>query len=394
MNKRKRTAALTGIVLFVSLITASLTALLLSEYYNRMHVRALGEICEGILEKQPEAKEAVLTVLKEYEFEPEKEETENIILAYGYGQSGFLQSVKKYGRWPAALGFVTGGLLFLILVLFFRKREAARIRGLTDYLEKVNVGETGVLFPAGEDEISKLQDEIYKTVTQLHQMKDEAVKARQNFAENLYNIAHQIKTPITSISLSVQMWRQNASPAYQEQIRRQLSRLIHLEESLLLLSRIDAGTLPLNRKEEDVFTILTLAADNLQELFLKAGVSVDVEESGEAAVFVDLDWTMEAIMNLLKNCMEHTPPQGKICCSYEKNPIYTKICIWDTGTGFAPEDIPHLFERFYRGKNAGSGGIGIGLALSKAIIESQNGTISAGNLPEGGACFEIRFYCH
>ena len=103
---------------------------------------------------------------------------------------------------------------------------------------------------------------------------------------------------------------------------------------------------------------------------------------------------MEAFMNLFKNCMEHTPAGGTVYCSYEQNPLYTQVRIWDTGTGFAKKDIPHLFERFYRGENAKSSGIGIGLAISKAIIERQNGTISANNLPEGGASFEIRFYSH
>lgn len=97
-------------------------------------------------------------------------------------------------------------------------------------------------------------------------------------------------------------------------------------------------------------------------------------------------------MNLLKNCMEHTPAGGTVHCAYDQNLLYTRILIWDEGPGFAKEDIPHLFERFYRGRNAAGGGIGIGLALSKAILESQNGTVSAGNLPEGGACFEIRMY--
>ena len=92
--------------------------------------------------------------------------------------------------------------------------------------------------------------------------------------------------------------------------------------------------------------------------------------------------------------MEHTPPGGCVHCSYEQNPLYTQIRIWDNGTGFAKEDLPHLFERFYRGRNAQKGGIGIGLALSKAILESQNGTVSARNLPEGGACFEVRVYSH
>ena len=99
-------------------------------------------------------------------------------------------------------------------------------------------------------------------------------------------------------------------------------------------------------------------------------------------------------MNVLKDCMEHTPPGGTVHCAYEQNPLYTQIRIWDTGAGFAKEDISRLFERFYRGKEVKGDGIGIGLALSRAIIESQNGTITARNLTDAGACFEIRFYSH
>lgn len=275
-----------------------------------------------------------------------------------------------------------------------RKGTVARVDMLTEYLEKINTGESGVLMPEGEDGLSKLQDEIYKTVTQLRQTRDAALAAKKNYADNLSNIAHQIKTPITSISLLLQMMQENPSPKYLEQIQSQLSRLTYLEEALLLMSRMDAGTLSMEREAADVFTLLMLAADNLQELFWKAGVSIDVSDFGAMTVFVDMEWTMEAVMNVLKNCMEHTPSGGTVHCSYEQNPLYTLILIWDTGAGFLKEDIPHLFQRFYRGQEAKGDGIGIGLALAKEIIERQNGTIAARNLAEGGACFEIRFYCH
>ncbi len=282
----------------------------------------------------------------------------------------------------------------------------------------MNTGRGGIFLQNGrdnsEDDFSKLQDEIYKTVTELQQTKESAVKARNNFAENLYNIAHQLKTPVTSISLSAQRVRdilrkascsgQNRTAPHSDnsgraqkhlnQIDTQLSRLIRLEEALLLLSRIDSGALSLNRKEVDVFTLLMLAADNLQELSAEAEVAFHIPETGEILICVDLDWTMEALVNLMKNCMEHTPKGGAVCCDFEQNPLYTRIRIWDTGSGFAGEDIPRLFERFYRGKDAAEGGIGIGLAISKAIIEGQNGTLTAHNLPEGGALFEIRFYSH
>lgn len=278
---------------------------------------------------------------------------------------------------------------------FLRRRRSMRrrLQELTAYLEQANAGEAPVLSALGEDELSKLEDEIYKTVTYLYQTREEAVRAKEEFAHNLSNIAHQIRTPITAISLCVQTMEGEAGKEGREQIQRQLMRLTHLEEALLLLARLDAGTLILKRKETDVYTLLMLAADNLQEIFAQSGVSVDIPELGEMTVKVDLDWTMEAVMNVMKNCAEHNAG-GCVHCFYEQNPLYTEILVRDEGAGFAGEDMSHLFERFYRGKNAGEGGIGIGLALAKEIIERQNGTIRAKNPPEGGACFEIRFYRH
>lgn len=289
---------------------------------------------------------------------------------------------------------MTGNLCVLFSFRHWNKNKIARIKALTEYLEKVNMGKQGLLFDVSEDDFSGLQDEIYKTITNLYQTREAALEEKNNFADNLSNIAHQLKTPITTISLSVGMMKEHPSFDYTEQIRRQLNRLTHLEETLLLLSRIDAGVLVMKQNTVDVFTLLTLAYDNLQELFLQNGVSVDIPEAGEMNVIADLDWTMEAIINLMKNCMEHSKAGSTVRCSYEKNPLYVRIRIWDEGDGFAKEDLPHLFERFYRGKNDGEGGIGIGLSLSKAIIEMQNGIVRAFNLHESGACFEICFYSH
>ena len=99
-------------------------------------------------------------------------------------------------------------------------------------------------------------------------------------------------------------------------------------------------------------------------------------------------------MNLMKDCMEAAEPGTAVHCAYEKNPLYVEIRIWDQGEGFLKEDLPHLFERFYRGKKAGENGCGIGLSISKAIVEMQDGVIRAYNLPDKGACFELRFYSH
>ena len=403
MSGRKNLVILFGFVAAVSLISSAVTAMLLSCHYSRLQFDLVNVICGEVLEQEPEMKHIVSAALKEYTGgNADGVEMRDVLSVLGYRISDFSDSSVTYDSIFAITGFLAGIVLFAVTYAFRNKTEAKRIEELSDYLEQVNMGKAVVLSVSGEDLFSKLEDEIYKTVTFLYQTKDAAVQAKNNFAENLSNIAHQIKTPITAISLSLQTLsempvRKEYEKDRMEQIKKQLNRLIHLEESLLVLSRLDAGTLMFQKEDVDVFTLLVLAADNLQELFADSGTFIDIPESGEMAVTADLNWTMEAVINVMKNCMEHNVG-GIVHCSYGQNPLYTEILIWDEGDGLAKEDIPHLFKRFYRGKNADAGGnirgsgIGIGLALSKEIIEHQNGTIRAKNLPNGGACFEIRLY--
>ena len=403
MSGRKNLVILFGFVAAVSLISSAVTVMLISCHYNRLQFDLVNVICGEVLEQEPEMKHIVSAALKEYTGgNADGVAMGDVLSVLGYDISDFSDSSVIYDIMFATTGFLAGIFLFAITYAFRNKTEAKRIEELSDYLEQVNMGKAVVLSASGEDLFSKLEDEIYKTVTFLYQTKDAAVQAKNDFAENLSNIAHQIKTPITAISLSLQTlsempMKKEYEKDRMEQIKKQLNRLIHLEESLLVLSRLDAGTLMFQKEDVDVFTLLVLAADNLQELFADSGTFIDIPESGEMAVTADLNWTMEAVINVMKNCMEHNAG-GTVHCSYGQNPLYTEILIWDEGDGFAKEDIPHLFKRFYRGKNADAGGnirgngIGIGLALSKEIIEHQNGTIRAKNLPNGGACFEIRLY--
>ncbi|MCI8496547.1 MAG: HAMP domain-containing histidine kinase, partial [Lachnospiraceae bacterium] len=387
MSKKSNIKMTVLFVLSVSLIVAATTTYLLTFYYRHVCFHILGGFCQSIIEKNPDSRQAVLELLKTQNFHMTGN---NILSNFGYDPSN-LGITDTAALWIAILVFLLGSILFLLSFWYLHKKSDARIQALTEYLERINIGGQRLLFESSDDEFSKLQDEIYKTVTTLYQTREEALAARNNFAENLSNIVHQLKTPITSISLTVQMAKKYlvgahaieppqrpTSLAYKmhanlKDIERQINRLIHLEEALLLMSRIDAGTLAFDRKPTDVFTILSLASDNLYELFTQKGVLIDIPEMGEMNINVDLNWTMEAVMNLMKNCMEATEINTVVHCSYEKNPLYVQIQIWDEGDGFAKEDLPHLFERFYRGEQSKNTGIGIGLSLSKAIIEMQNG---------------------
>ena len=388
MNKRPDIQMTIPSAAAVSLLAASATAALLTLYYRHRSFQLLGGLCERIVRECPASRQSILRALKT----PDPYTTDACLLtAFGYHPSD-LGLADTAVLWIALFGSLAGIMLFLFSSWRQHRRTAARIQALTDYLEKINTGGQGSLIDATEDGFSKLQDEIYKTVTALYQTRGSALAARNDLAENLSNIAHQIKTPITSISLSIQMEKERLGDVRLQTIQRQLDHLTHLEEALSLLSRIDAGVLVLERKPVDIFTLLTLASDNLYTLFAQKNVLLHIPELGEIEITADLDWTMEAVMNLMKDCLEAVPPGAAVYCSYEQHPLYVQIRIWDEGEGFAREDLPYLFDRFYRGRRPKGAGIGIGLSLSKAIIEMQNGIIRAFNLPLGGACFEIRFY--
>lgn len=387
------------------LLGSALTAFRMEAVWNDRQYRLTGELCLLLEARLPEAGTVIPSVLKELGSGNADASSASISLHPGPGiqyldSLGFHPSFfRQKPLFPAAIpAAVCGALLLTAVLILMKQAEKHRIRKLTTYLEKVNTGGGGLLFSTSESAYSRLQDELYKTVTSLHQTRDAALKARQNYADNLANIAHQLKTPVTSLSLSAQILQENLhntpSAPYPERIQRQLTQLVRLQEALLLLARIDAGVLALSPASVDVFTLLTLAADQLQELFALRHVQADIPELDAVTVTADPDWTLEAVLNLMKNCLEHAPEGSAVHCTYEQNSLYTCIRIRDEGKGFADRDLPHLFERFYRGSASAGGGIGIGLSIAKEVIERQNGVLTAFNLPGAGACFEIRLYRH
>lgn len=392
IRKQRLTVLIPVLVCVVSII--GITVFWKYEY-RQTAFEHVSQFCEIIIENHPEGEEQVLSALKQYHTLAEQEVKGNQFLKqYGYRNHEFCEGVPWNFFIPSVILIFLVICGFLLTVWRMNKRNRMRIEELTSYLEQVNVGAAGTVIQVKEDEFSHLQDEIYKTVTSLYQTREAAVQAKVNFADNLVNIAHQLKTPITSAFLSLQLMKNTTPNIYGEQIERQLDRLNRLEESLLTLSKIDAGTLHMEFSQVDIYTALNLAAENLNDLLLKENVSVDIPDHGCIEIYGDMEWIMEALMNLMKNCMEHSKHGGTIHCDYSSNLLYAEILIWDDGEGFHAEDIPHLFERFYRGKGAAGNGIGIGLSLAHSIFELQNGNITARNLPEGGACFEVRVYSH
>lgn len=278
-----------------------------------------------------------------------------------------------------------------------RRRQAMRIDELVDYLEAVSLGQRVAFEPSGEDELSRLRDEIDKTVSALKRTRDDAIHAREGYARNLSNIAHQIKTPVAAISLAASRLPAQDDVKGEDAVNRiemQLARLTALQGDLLRLARIDAGAMPLNPQTNDVYTLLSDVADNVSEQARHDEVMVEIVGDADVELCIDAHWTHEALVNIVNDCIACAPAGSRVTLAYAEYPLYVEIVVADQGPGFSDGDIPRLFERFYVGERASQTSTGLGLAFAREIVELQNGSIRARNAHEGGACFEIRFYRH
>ena len=223
-------------------------------------------------------------------------------------------------------------------------------------------------------------------------------KEKVFLADSMADISHQMKTPLTSISLLLKLLQEEHLSEkkrlqYVQDLMKLTGRIDWMVYALLRLAKLDAGTVQLQQipyQIEDLIkaavTPLEIALD-IRDITLEVQMQPDLQHRG------DISWMTEAVSNILKNCMEHTPSGGHIRIVTKDNPLYLLIKITDSGSGFTKQDLPHIFERFYRGQNADTDSVGIGLALAKRIIIAQNGTIRAYNhKKDGGAVFEIRRY--
>ncbi|MCR1972519.1 HAMP domain-containing histidine kinase [Clostridium sporogenes] len=296
-------------------------------------------------------------------------------------------------------------VLLLIALLFFYfgasilisniiKRR--RIHSLAEYLYHINQGIYKMQTDKKEDEFSILEDELYKTVMMLRESREKERKEKEKLCDNLADISHQLKTPLTSMSLMIELLESSPiegdEALYIKNISSQIYRLNYLVSSLLILSKIDVDAMPLEHTSINVYELVCVAVEPLDLMIEKKNQKLFIKGNSDIFFNGDFHWTNEAILNIVKNCSEHTPNGGEISINYKQNPICTEITIEDNGQGFDKKDIPRLFTRFYKGANSSKDSVGIGLALANSIIKKQNGEIIAVNKDTGGAKFIIKFY--
>lgn len=323
------------------------------------------------------------------------------------------KEIQQFGLFFAFLSLVTIALGFTIhpaagvlstcscaafgtsFFLFTRARYQSIAR-ISEQIDLVLHNEDHLYISAADEgELSILQSEIAKMTLRIREQNLALQKEKEHLADSLADIAHQLRTPLTSANLILSLLKNSPDESKRKSLLRESEELfVHMEwliNSLLKLSRLDAGIVVFSQETFNVSCLIDAAlrpfliSMELHHITVRTDLPVGMMLTG------DKGWLSEALLNIFKNCMEHVGDYGEIKITAKDTTLFSEITLQDSGTGFDPEDLPRLFDRFYRGKKDGATGYGIGLSLCKMIITRQGGTITAKNHPQGGALFSIRF---
>ncbi len=297
---------------------------------------------------------------------------------------------------PAGAAVFITGVLLTVLFIVYTKNRYKKIEKLNDYLVRVLAeNDTDEILDQEEGELSILKTNIYKTTSTLKYQKELLSDDKKNLAAALADISHQLKTPLTSMmvmnDLLVDEKDEDKRIEFLNTQSSQLDRMNWLIQTLLKLSKLDAGTIVLKREDIPATEIVEEAIKPFEIQFDLRNISFESDVS-PVNIRCDKNWTVEAIQNIIKNCIEHMENGGQLFVSLADTNIFTQLTIKDTGCGIAADDIPHIFERFYKGKNAGKDSVGIGLALSKSILEEEEAEINVESTEGVGTRFIIKFY--
>ncbi|RST59908.1 HAMP domain-containing histidine kinase [Siminovitchia terrae] len=292
---------------------------------------------------------------------------------------------------------ITSILLIGSCFIFTRWRYH-EIEKLSAYLRQITSGDYSLdIRDNHEGELSILKSDIYKVTLKLSEQSSLLKKDKVQLTDAISDISHQLKTPLTSMMVMSDLLSNADLPKkkrveFTRNIRIQLERLEWLVSSLLKLSKIDAGTVQFKKDNIMVHQLIHAAIQSvlIPTDIKEQNISIDGEEA--VTLLGDFNWTVEAIINILKNCVEHTQEGGTISISFTKNALFTEVIISDNGQGIPRNDLPYIFKRFYKGKNASEDSVGIGLAMAYSIIKSQNGDISVMSEKGKGTQFRIKFY--
>lgn len=289
-------------------------------------------------------------------------------------------------------------ILCMVIILAYLKRRDKKINQITQYINEIKNRKYDLdINENSEDELSNLKNELYKITVMLKEESEISKKDKENIKMSVEDISHQLKTPLTSITIMLDNLKDNPNmdektkQKFIFEISKQIDWINWLVISMLKLSKLDANVVQFYEEKINLKKLINEIVKNLEIPIEIKNQQIIVEGDENASFVGDYKWQQEAITNIIKNCIEHNKEKGKLFIKYEENTLFTKITISDEGEGISKEDLKHIFERFYKGQNSSENSVGIGLALAKNIIEKDNGMISCKSELDKGTEFVIKY---
>lgn len=370
---------------------------ILNRYEYKMYTKnyndKINTIISNIKNKYPNIEESDIIEIINNE-----EDSEDILSKYGIDSITKNDKVNNKLRIISLIIIITFDSLIILIFYLYDKNKSKKIKEITKMISKINNRQFDIdINDFNEGELSILKNEISKTTTMLRQVADNSVKDKLNLKDSLGDISHQLKTPLTSITIMIDNILDN--PDMNEKtrkkflinIKREILNINFLVMSLLKLSKFDANVVKFNKESVYLKDIIIESIKNVSMIKELKNITIKVSGDDNIKLLCDFKWQVESITNILKNSIEHTKEYGTVEVNYSENKLYTRILIKDNGKGINSDDLPHIFDRFYKGKNGSDDSFGIGLSLSKTIIEKEGGSITVKSTPNIGTIFTIKY---
>lgn len=389
-------------MLFFVIIFLSVMLLINYKLYKRLNYNynsKLNMILNDIDSKYGLDEEDIISILNSND-----SKYNDLLKSYGIDineDSIILDNDRIYSLYIVIMFIVIIMFVLVISVIFIKYNyyKDKKIKEITKYVEEINKKNYKLYIDDNsDDELSILKNEICKTTIMLRELADNSLKDKLSIKKSIEDISHQLKTPLTSINIMLdniiddvdmdEMVRRD----FINNIKREVTNINSLVLSLLKLTKFDVNVVKFMSNIVYVNKIVKDAIRNVLVIADSKNIKFNINGDDDIKLVCDYKWEVEAISNILKNSIEHSNSNGVIDISYSQNKVYTLICIKDYGVGIDSKDIKHIFERFYKGKNSSKDSVGIGLALSKNIIEKDNGSISVNSKKTLGTVFQIKYY--
>lgn len=374
------------------------------EQFKKEYVESNAAMMGVIVKEHPELQDDLAVLLSKDFSNEEKKQGMDILSEYGISSTLSLKFFPEISDlFSELLVLMTiSFLLFFIgsfgLYSFFTNKMYKRIRELTCYADQIlEGGSISPLTEMREGDFSKLTHSFNRMRFVIQKNIEELQKEKQFLVDLMNDISHQLKTPLAALTmyndiLTEKELSKEQKSMFLDQGRQQLERMKWLIQSLLKLAKLDVGAIQFQKKNASLSRTVQGSVEIVKDLATKKGVEVKVTADENCFMEHDTDWMTEALLNVIKNAIEHTPSGGLVSVMLEKRETLYRIQIRDEGEGIEAEEIHNIFKRFYKGKkNKKSGSVGIGLSLSKAIVEGHNGMIQVKSSMGVGTTFSFLF---